>query len=167
MRKGSETIECEHSERRRRVYPKLYGNIFHATSLEAFREISAAGNIQYHRGYEGLPGKLPQYGPNHGLVCLHDFRNMDATKIGDFLDKYSLNKEVYLFIDPSVWPRLIPNQEAYCERNRTGRWELFIPDFEVWYPGDLPLRHVRRRLTVKVQSGENESAFIPQLLKNS
>ena len=90
---------------------------------------------------------------------------MDATKIDDLLAKDSrVNNDVYLFIDSSVWPRLIPNQEAYDERKRTNRLEHFIPDFEVWYPGDIPLKLVCYTLYVKTKSSKTKN--VPVFMRN-
>ena len=134
------------------VRPRLIGTAFHVTSSKGFEGITASGMIRHnHDGKLGatFPQSRISYGRRRGLVCLFDLRDVgDEDRFWSNFEKFSLpNPRVFLFLDPSEYPRVIPWTDANNgEVNRRG--EMFIPYVEGWYPGDVPVKALSRALVV-------------------
>lgn len=158
-------ITCKDSDLRACVLPLLRGRVFHVTELQAFDSIRTTGSIKNNRDgqFSATHGQWANsYGRKRGWVCLFDLRNVTDVEVDEALQKYFFlkpffdeNEHVYLFISESVWPYLISWERAAREE----AWkELFIPDVEVWYPGDIPISLVSDVLAVTVQTRTNPLA---------
>jgi hypothetical protein len=165
-------IECKKSDLEARVLPLLRGRVFHVTKLQTFDSIRAEG-IKNSR--DSLPSSpwVNSYGPKRGWVCLFDLRNTTDAQVEMARSKYNFlrppfsdadrNAHVYLFMSESVWPHLISWK---CAEQEKAWGEMFIPDVEAWYPGDIPISCVSDALVVTIES-EPESSEITRLYERS
>ncbi len=161
-------ITCNNSDLRARVLPLLRGQVFHVTKLQTFDSIRTTGSIKNNRDgqFRFTYGQSANsYGRVRGWVSLFDLRNATDAEIDEALLKYYFlnpffdeSTHVYLFISECAWPYLISWERAKQEK----AWkEMFIPDVETWYPGDIPISLVSDALVVTVQT--REDSLVAQL----
>ena len=146
---------------------KLLGSIFHLTRQSSLSQILKDGHIAHNQDARfGLnTSSQNSFGRNRGYVCLFDFQNITEEILEDIIRRYYVYspswfeeivgenkvwKLAYLFVDPKIYDRIIPNEAASSliltnEPNR-----FFIPHAECWYDGNLPLRYIKKIIKVNV-----------------
>ncbi len=141
------------------VLPRLIGTVFHVTSAPAHSEIRASGLIvsnQDERFRFTFPQSKNNYGRQRGYVCLFDLRDVQGDALRDALMKFYFLKPtaadpVFLFLDQSEYPNLVPWAEAPLGA-------MVIPHVEAWYPRDIPVAALTHALVVAVNDDDMDSA---------
>jgi hypothetical protein len=161
---------------RRDLLSRLTGRIFHVTTRAALQQIKTSGAILHNRDerFALNPTSIIGFGRTRGWVCLFDLRNQSVEKMlkelefstqYDLLapdwfeyvtDRFSVWNLAYLFLEQTAWPQLKPNQLADEERQKTGKYVHYIPDIEVWFPGDVPIGLIQEALLVKIQKNAHK-----------
>jgi hypothetical protein len=145
-------------ELQEKLLPLLRDNIFHVTSRSAFQKIIKSKYIKSNQTGE-FPFTFLQsqisYGRNRGYVCLFDlhFRNEEEIKNAiSFFNHISPrklgNNLAFLILDEIHNNKLISYKTAYSEVEYR---EMYIPKIECWYPGDLPIGHIKEVIKVSIQ----------------
>lgn len=143
---------------------RLLGQVFHLTTRAAFELIKEAGEIRHNRE-ESFPINVASeasYGRKKGWVCLFSLRNKDKNTVQQALDKYYFlgpswfcNRTpafsewnlAYLFLDSAACSDLVQNESAQ-EEEPHGH---YIPEAEVWFPGNIPLDLIEEVLQVRIR----------------
>ncbi len=152
-----ELIACKESELHHQILPLLVGNVFHITTAVGLDGIINDQAIRNNR-----TGSLPftfgqsdnSYGRRHGFVCLFDLRNLSDTLIDDALLRYYfLNptfaacNPIFLIMSQNIFAHLISWKRAEAEQAYK---EVWIPNVEVWYDGDISLDEISRGVDVRI-----------------
>ena len=141
------SIECIAEERKEKLLPLLKGNIFHVTSLEALDMIVKEGIIRNNKDGEmnyTYPQSKISYGNMQGFVCLFDFRDIEASDICWTSRKYSIfGRNVFLLLRNEYWVDVIKPKDRHL-----GPKEMYIPESEVWYPGDNEITKIKTCIRV-------------------
>jgi hypothetical protein len=156
----------------------LRENVFHVTTSEAYERISRDGFIFHNKDdkYSINTGSVKSFGRHNGWVCLFDLRDKTDKEIEDalvcyyflgphwFTEYYSDYTErniVYLILSPECFQNLVPNEEARKVWKTSSNYTQYIPKFECWYPGNLPLSCVQKVLIVRIrESAPKDDPFL-------
>jgi hypothetical protein len=161
-------IENLKSDNRGDVLDRLRGQVFHLTTLEAYRDIKLAGEISNNQAeaFRINTGSNSSYGRLHGYVCLFDLRHNDPDIIQRTLDcyyflgpswfskhsrKYISWDLAYLILDPKYYDQIIPNSRVHDHCRKTGEYLQAIPTSEVWVETKVPLSWIEKAMIVRVR----------------
>jgi hypothetical protein len=151
------------------VLDRLRGQVFHLTTLEAYRQIELAGEISNNK--EGTfpinTGSKSSYGRLNSCVCLFDIRHNDPDAIKKTLEshynflgppwfskhgrKYISWNLAYLILDQKYYDQIIPNSQVHDHCRETGEYLQAIPESEVWVNTKVPLSWIEKALLVTIR----------------
>lgn len=157
---------------------RLLGKVFHLTNSISFDGILKDGSILNNRdgNFCFNPQSEGSFGMHHGYVCFFDLRNYTRETIKEILDMYYFvnpswhqvrhssyveSNLVYLFLNQTVFPELIPFTAAREFLNISEKYYHCIPGAECWYPSDVPLSHIKSVLKVKIRQNIPETPKTP------
>lgn len=152
-------IVVKEAELRTIVLPLLVGKVFHATDFNGYKGIMSLGVIESNK--EGkrqstYPQSENSYGRKRGFVCLFDLRDRKDEDVEWTLKKYYFLRIRY-YEDMVFY--FILKDSKYCEiisaetaKSQTGGSEVFIPESECWYPGDLKIDFIEKILCVTIKA---------------
>lgn len=149
-------IECSNDRLRSDLLPCLRKSVFHVTTIVAMEGIVSDGFVRSNND-ERYPFTYPQsqksYGRSRGYVCLFDVRSISTPDLDEVLAKFWFlnpssagNRPVFLLMNEMVTPKLIP----WTTAREAGYREMWIPNAECWYPGDIPVSEIETILRVNV-----------------
>lgn len=142
---------------------RLRGNVFHLTSITAFREIQKSGCIS-HTQKSPHGDSLKSFGRSKGWICLFDLRDISPQEMSEALNRYYFLKPhwsekfsgeysesdfICLFLSDSYYEHLIPNGMGRSQEKSKN--VLYIPKVECWSSKDIPVSHFREILHVKIK----------------
>lgn len=137
------------------LLPLLRDRVFHVTKASKYWQIRRDGFVRSN--HDGrFPFTYPQsrrsYGRCHGMVSLFDLRGKSDEEVSSTLDKFYFLRPTralpaFLVLSEAACARLVPPPPSMRELEYKFLW---IPESEVFYPGDIPLT-------------EFESALRPQI----
>ena len=179
---GIEKIEFEFIDREyeEELSHHLEGQVFHLTRRTSFVGIEKESFIKHNKDeiFKYNTSSKDSYGCKNGYVCLFDLRSVDINDMGYTLENYyfyrpqwfveyiendvDVKKEynesnlAYLIVNPLFYDKLIPNENVNCSDG------FMIPDVECWFPGDMPIKYIKKVIFVQIRRNEPRS----QLEKN-
>jgi len=147
-------VLCHRNNTKQVVLPFLLNKVFHVTSSKAYSAIIDDQEIRDNKN-SNLGFTFPQsqnsYGRNKGFVCLFDLRGKTQEVIDESLMKFNFlnpindKKTIFLIISSREHSRLIPWTEAMKD---VGCREVWVPNVECWYDGNIPLKHIEQIIEV-------------------
>jgi hypothetical protein len=165
----TQSIAFIDTEYRDQLVKLLRANVFHVTTVKAYRRILKDRFIFGNQDdkYPINVGSLKSFGRYRGWVCLFDLREKSDKEIEDSLmcynflgpswfTEYSQNhtesKLVYLLMSRACYEHLVPNQEGHKSFEDGLGYTQYIPNVEVWFPGKLSIALIAKVLCVRIRN---------------
>ena len=156
-------IKINNTGVRDKLFPLLLGEVFHATTEDAFMKIRESGYINFNKDCSRYKINYSQscvsYGNKNGLVCLFDFRQKSYEEINDCTNillcpgnRHEAGMVVYFLLNKDSYEDL--KLQEVIPMGELKKYQ-HVPKVECWYPEKISLEKITEALIVNIEYTED------------